>query len=124
MILVDTSVWIDHLHKRDPELIELLEISAVLVHPAVIGELAVGSLKDRAQVLTAIGGLPASAVGTPVEVLQFVESRRLYGRGLGLIDAQLLVAAFLTAGTRLWTRDNRLQLAAVDLGVSYSASSG
>ena len=117
MVLVDTSVWIDHLHAANPELIDLLERAMVAQHPMVIGELALGSLRDRERVLGLLADLPSTPVATHAEVLGFVEANLLYGEGLSLVDAHLLASVVLAPGARLWTRDKRLTAAARRLGV-------
>ncbi|MEQ9334320.1 type II toxin-antitoxin system VapC family toxin [Thalassobaculum sp.] len=117
MILVDTSVWIDHFRVADRVLADRLGSVRVLVHPFVIGELALGNLRQRHEILAALADLPRSVVATDAEVLHFVERESLFGRGIGYIDAHLLAAARLTAGTRLWTRDRRLRAVAETLGV-------
>jgi predicted nucleic acid-binding protein len=108
MILVDTSVWIDHLHRTESDLVILLEESQVCSHPMIIGELALGSLRHRAAVLRLLSELPSIQVAEHAEVLRFVDARELYGIGLSLVDAHLLAAARLRPATRLWTRDRRL----------------
>lgn len=118
MILVDTSVWIDHLHTAEPELVALLEAGSVAVHPAVIGELALGRIADREIVLGALGRLAAPVAARDAEVLQLIEHHRLAGSGIGWRDAHLLASARLTAGSSLWTRDRRLRAAAQRLGVA------
>ena len=118
MILVDTSIWIDHLHRSEPALVRLLELGDVGTHPMVIGELALGSLRDRATVLGLLDALPQTAVATHSEVRAFVEARELHGIGLNLVDVHLLAGAVLTAGTQLWTRDRRLREAAASLGLA------
>jgi len=118
VILVDTSVWIDHLRARDAALVRRLDAGEVLGHPFVLGELALGSLRQRELVLTALGDLPQASVATDPEVLSFVEREQLYGFGIGYVDAHLLAAARLTAGASLWTRDRRLHEAAMRLGVA------
>lgn len=120
MILVDTSVWVDHLHRSDADLVRLLEMGDVLAHPMVIGELAMGSLSNRAEVLQALDDLPSAVSAADDEVLSFIELRRLYGRGLSLIDANLLAAVILTPEGRLWTRDRRLREAAAEMSLSFS----
>jgi hypothetical protein len=120
VIVVDTSIFIDHLHRADRHLVDLLESSSVLVHPMVIGELALGIIADRPAVLASMRGLPQGALASHDEVLGLVESRELFGRGLGFIDAHLLASTLLTEGGRLWTRDKRLAAAAQALGVGYS----
>lgn len=118
MILVDTSVWIDHLRRGDRALAELLEAGRALGHPFVLGELALGTLQAREVVLDALRNLPQAARATDEETLQFIESERLYGLGVGYVDAHLLAAARLTPGAALWTRDGRLAAAAERLGLA------
>jgi len=122
VILVDTSVWIDHLHRSEPSLVELLGRSAVVRHPMVVGELALGSLKNRSLILESLAGLPSIAVSTHDEVMLFVEQRELFGKGLSLVDAHLLASVVTTPGSRLWTRDKRLRSAAEGLGLAYTAA--
>ena len=121
MILVDTSVWVDHLRDGDPLLAGLLGRSEVLAHPWVTGELALGHLRGRAEVLGLLGQLPQATVATAAELLEFIERRELVGRGVGYVDAQLLAATLLSEDTRLWTRDRRLHAAAEDLGTAHAA---
>ncbi|MBI5331375.1 MAG: type II toxin-antitoxin system VapC family toxin [Betaproteobacteria bacterium] len=118
MILVDTSVWIDHLRQSDPVLVGLLESGQVLVHPYVVGELALGHLKNRHDVLTNLCNLPAATPATEKEMLGFIEAQALYGLGIGYIDAHLLAAARLTPGTTLWTRDKRLLAVSEQMGLA------
>lgn len=120
MILVDTSVWIDHLRTGEPHLVALLERSQVLMHPFVLGELACGNLRRRADVLRHLGALPRSPVATDDEVLRFIEVHRLMGKGIGWIDVHLLAAVALSPGTRLWTRDRRLDTVARTLGIRFA----
>ena len=118
MILVDSSVWVDHLRKGDQRLITLLEASQVLTHPFVVGEIALGSLKNRETILGSMKGLPQAATATDEEVQQFIESNALFGLGIGYIDAHLLAAVRLDAGSRLWTRDKRLGAVANRMGLA------
>ncbi|MGN6780561.1 MAG: type II toxin-antitoxin system VapC family toxin [Marmoricola sp.] len=120
MILVDTSVWIDHLHRAEGRLIELLDNGRVATHPMVIGELRLGTLQNREEFLTELSRLPRFSAATDLEVAHVVEHRRLWGRGLSLVDAHLLAAALLQPDGKLWTRDRRLDVAAAELGVSAS----
>lgn len=106
-MLVDTSVWVDHFRRSDPALSDLLSRAEVECHPFIIGELACGSLRRRLEVLALLERLPQAPTGTHDEVLTFVERHRLMGRGIGWIDAHLLVSASL-ARVPLWTRDRRL----------------
>lgn len=119
MMLVDTSVWIDHLRRRDAELVAMLSEGQVLVHPWVAGELACGNLQDRKLVLGLLQSLPLAPVASAGEVLFFIEQHALMGRGIGYVDVHLLAAARL-AGTRLWTRDRRLVVVADELGMAYA----
>jgi hypothetical protein len=119
LILVDTSVWVDHLRRGDAGLIELLERSAVLMHPFVVGEIACGSLHDRATLLELLQDLPAAAVASPDEVLSFIDRHALHGKGIGYVDAHLLASVALTPGSRLWTRDTRLRSLADSLGCAH-----
>ncbi len=108
MILVDTSVWIDHFRRGNATLVAALEREGVLTHPFVIGELACGHLKKRREVLNLLAALPAAVVATDEETLHFIETHRLMGKGIGYIDAHLLASVALTEGARLWTLDKRL----------------
>ena len=122
MILVDTSVWIDHLRSTSAILSELLGDGEVLGHPFVLGELALGNLGRRAEILRMLRGLPQADSASHREVLQFVDREALFGRGIGYVDAHLLAAARLTAGTKLWTHDQRLQAVAAQLGLAATLS--
>jgi predicted nucleic acid-binding protein len=118
VILVDTSVWVQHFRDRDAILAELLERGAALTHPFVIGELALGSLRQRELVLRMLSRLPAATVATNAEVLGFIDRNALFGRGVGYVDVHLLAATRLTAGSQLWTLDKRLNAVAVELGMA------
>jgi len=118
VILVDTSVWVDHLRIGNRALSELLEGGMVLAHPFVIGELALGNLVRRELVLGALSDLPRAGVASDAEALHFIERHVLFGRGIGYVDAHLLAATSLTAGAALWTYDKRLRSVAVDLGLA------
>lgn len=118
MILVDTSVWVDHLRAGDKALAELLEAGMVLAHPFVIGELALGDLRQREVVLSALADLPQAGVATDREVLHFIDQHTLFGRGIGYVDAHLLAAVRLSTGASLWTRDKRLHTVADRLGLT------
>ena len=120
MILVDTSIWIDHLRSDDEVLSERLKCREVLMHPYVIGELAVGHLNPRQEILEMLQDLPQSDVATDSEVLHFIETAKLFGEGIGYVDAHLLAAARLNAGSGLWTRDTRLFKVASRLALAAS----
>lgn len=107
MILVDSSVWIDHFRRNNRRLAELLEHDQVLTHPAVIGELACGNLKSRETVLRDLKSLPSVTIAGDDEALHMIEAHRLSRKGIGWIDALLIASALLT-GCRLWTMDARL----------------
>jgi predicted nucleic acid-binding protein len=115
VILVDSSVWVDHLRKNEAGMRRLLGAGQVLSHPFVIGELAMGSFKRRDLLVNELMDLPRAKVAEDDEVLQFVSRYALFGSGIGYIDAHLLAAARLMPGTLLWTRDKRLLGIASDL---------
>ena len=119
MILVDTSVWIDHLRQGDAALAAALQAGAVGMHPFVVGELACGHLRARTEVLGLLQALPPLAVATEREVLYFIDTHSLMGRGIGYIDAHLLAASRL-AGAALWTRDKRLHAVATELALAHA----
>ena len=118
MILVDTSVWIDHLRSGDTLLAGLLEQGQVLSHPFIIGELALGNLRQRETVLADLRELPQASVALDDEVMLLIDRDRLFGIGIGYVDAHLLAATRLTQGAALWTRDKRLSAAAERLSLA------
>jgi predicted nucleic acid-binding protein len=117
VILVDTSVWIDHLHTSELTLTDLLGRDEITSHPLVIQELALGSIKNRDLVLDSLGSLRQCPSLSHDEVLALVSSRGLWGKGLSPIDVHLLGSLLLQTGTRLWTRDKRLRTTANSFGV-------
>jgi predicted nucleic acid-binding protein len=119
VILVDTSVWVDHLRSGDARLAAQLDAASVAMHPMVLGELACGNLKDRQTLLTLWWNLPQLPAATDAEALFFLERNRLWGRGIGYIDVHLLASVSLQAGARLWTRDRRLRETAEQLGLAH-----
>lgn len=119
MILVDTSVWVDHLRQGAPVLSAALEQSNVLMHPFVLGELACGNLRNRSEVLQLLAVLPGAPMATDAEAMDFIERRALMGRGIGYIDVHLLASVSLAGTTQLWTRDRRLAEVAEDLKLAY-----
>lgn len=122
MILVDTSIWIDHLRQGDEHLVHLLGAGQVVTHPYVIGELALGNLQNRHAVLEGLKNLAHAVSATDDEALQFIDKHAIFGRGIGYIDAHLLAAVRLTPGSQLWTRDKRLLSVCTDLGLAYLAT--
>jgi hypothetical protein len=121
MILVDTSVWIDHLRFVDENLVALLESGQVVNHHFVTGELACGNLQNRELILKMLKSLPQALTATEEEVLYFMEQQQLMGQGLGYIDFHLLTATALTPSTLLWTRDKQLIEAAISMNLIYNA---
>jgi predicted nucleic acid-binding protein len=119
LILVDTSVWVDHLRRGDPGLVDLLERSIVMMHPFVLGENACGSLHDRTSVLGLLQDLPAAARAEDDEVLQFIDRHDLHGMGIGYVDVHLLASVALTEAAKIWTRDKKLRSVAQTLGRAF-----
>ncbi|MGA9322469.1 MAG: PIN domain-containing protein [Xanthobacteraceae bacterium] len=120
MILADTSIWVDHLRRRNAAFAQLLEAVEVLGHPFVVGELALGHLDPRAPLLRDLRDLPQSIVASHQEVLHFINEYRLFGRGIGYVDVHLLAATRLTRGAALWTRDQQLRRVADRLKLAAS----
>lgn len=123
MILADTSIWIDHLRTSNTILVDLLGNSQVLVHRFVIGEIAMGSLSNRPQIISLLSALPEVSAAEHGEILHLVERHKLYGLGIGYVDAHLLAASLLTPGTMLWTGDKRLASIAARMGIGFRAVS-
>jgi predicted nucleic acid-binding protein len=117
MILVDTSVWVDHFRRGEPALANLLAKSSVYSHPFVVGELALGGLRNRQKLLGYLRGLSQAPVVDSDAALRFIETNALSGCGIGYVDAHLLAAAD-SAGTLLWTRDQRLRSVSQALGLA------
>jgi hypothetical protein len=119
LILADTAIWVDHLHRGgDARMVALLDANLVLMHPHVVGEIALGSLRNRAEILRGLGEMPQAEIAREAEVLALIERHRWFGTGIGLVDAHLLASTLLTRDARLWTRDRRLHDAAERLGVA------
>ncbi len=116
MILVDTSVWVDHFRRGIPALRDILIDSLVLSHPFVIGELACGNLSDRKEILGDLNALPMAVVAGNGEVFRLIEERKLWARGIGWVDVHLLASALLST-CMLWTLDKRLDRSAAAVGV-------
>lgn len=119
MILIDTSVWIDHFRSPNGLLSELLGNEQVLLHPFVIGEIACGNLKHREEILTLMQSLPSAAKVDDREILFFIERRSLMGSGIGLVDMHLL-ASCMNEPCSIWTFDKRLHKAAVELKTAFT----
>lgn len=116
MILVDTSIWIDHLHRGEPALEELLAQEQVAVHPLVIEELALGSLSSREQVLSLLSRLRSVREVSHRELMMLVKAHSLFSRGLSVVDARLIGSVLITPGAQLWTRDKRMRAACSAVG--------
>ena len=119
MVLVDTSIWIEHLRKPGTDLPRLLDTDQVLTHSLVIGELACGLLANRRQFLHDLSRLPRVPAATDLEVMELIERRGLMGRGVGYVDLHLLASVRLAPDVRLWTRDRRLATLADELSVVH-----
>ena len=120
MILADTSVWIDHLRSGNKELRKHLNQGNIVIHPFIIAELALGLLQERTKTLALLDLLPQVRMAQLNEVRLTIEARRLYSRGIGLIDAHLIASVFINPSTVLWTRDKRLRKVAEGLGIRAS----
>ncbi len=118
MVLVDTSIWVNHLRKGDRQLGRLLVDGDVACHPYIVGELACGNIKNRHEILTLLQALPSTTTADITEFLFFVEQNQLSGTGIGFVDVHLLASAKLS-GIPLWTADKKLRDAALHLKVSY-----
>lgn len=119
MVLVDTSIWVNHLRTGDAQLKSMLEDGEVLCHPFVVGELACGNIRNRDEVLSLLQFLPMAIVAEHSEVMQFIENHQLMGKGLGLIDVNILASTLLSRAS-LWTSDKHLKTVATKLSVAYS----
>ncbi len=119
MILVDTSVWVDHWRSPDPHLVELLRNEQVLIHPMVIGELACGHITRRTDTMRVLNRLPTAPIASHSDAIYLIEQHQIMGRGIGFIDVHLLVSTALSVATELWTVDRRLLNVAIELGLAY-----
>ena len=122
MVLVDTSVWIDYLQGKRSDLQTLLQQNLVLCHPFVIGELALGSLRNRDILLKWLSRLPGATMARHAEVLQLISGDQLFGEGIGYVDAHLLASVRLTSGASLLTSDKRLHSVAARSALAFSPS--
>lgn len=121
MILVDTSVWVDHLRHGEPTLVSALERESVLSHPFVIGELACGNIRNRSEILDLIGRLATPPIATDAEALALIDQHKLMSTGIGYIDVHILASTLLMSGGSLWTKDLRLASIASELNIAYRA---
>jgi predicted nucleic acid-binding protein len=118
VILADTSIWVDHLARGDEMMASLLDAEVVLMHPFIMGEIALGNLPRRAETLSDLNKLPKAVTVDSAQVISFIERNNIFGTGIGYVDAHLLVATALTSDLRLWTRDKRLRTVADKLAIS------
>ena len=121
MIVIDSNIWIDHFHHIDTYLIDLMAERNALMHPFVVGEIALGSLRDRAAFMSVASKLPRPPVAETAEVLNLIVSASLSGSGIGYVDAHLIASTMLVSKGALWTRDRRLHTAANRLGIAFAA---
>jgi len=121
MIIVDASIWIDHIRSAEPLLDELLMRDHAMMHPHALGEIALGSIKNRKAVLSRFMLLPVPNVAKEGHVLHMINQYGLAATGIGYTDAHLLATALLSPNGRLWTRDKRLHAQAERLGAAYAA---
>jgi predicted nucleic acid-binding protein len=122
LILADTTVWIDHFRSGSKELQKGLNQGQIVIHPFIIAELALGSLKDRARMLAYLDLLPQVRVAKLSELRLMIEGRRLYNLGIGLTDAHLIASTLIDSPTLLWTKDRRLRKVAEGLGIHANFS--
>ena len=118
MTLIDSSIWIGHLRASDEILADLIERGQILTHPFVIGEIALGAIRNRDVVLEELEKLPSVPIADHAEVMSLIEGYRLYGRGVGYVDAHLLAAVRVWRGATLWTRDRRLLAVAEEMRIA------
>ncbi|KPK92987.1 ribonuclease [bacterium SM23_31] len=116
MILVDTSIWIDHLNNSNDDLIKLLNSGRVCIHSFIIGELSCGNISNRSEILTLLKALPRAEPALDEEVLALIENKKLYGLGLGFVDVHLLASA-LIHNVKIWTGDKTLKKIAKKLNI-------
>lgn len=119
MILVDTSVWVDHLRADEPKLVNRLKTNEVLIHTAIIGEIACGSLSNRTDRLKDLQALPHIPELANGDVINLIESKKLMGRGIGLVDVHIFGSVLNSSGSMLWTRDKRLHAIADEFGIAF-----
>ena len=122
MILADTSVWVDHLRNRNPEMEKYLGRGQILMHPFIVAELSLGSLRNRQSTLGAMESLLEVKVAALSEVRHMIEAHTLYSKGIGLTDAHLIASCLITPGTQLWTRDVAMKKVAATLAILIDLS--
>lgn len=118
MVIIDTSVWIAHFRKANAHLQKLLSEGEVFCHHFIVGEIACGNIHNRTEIISLMQALPSTPIAAQEEILSFIDHKKLYGAGIGLIDVHLLASAFLTKAS-VWTVDNKLQRVAAKLNILY-----
>ena len=121
-IIADSSIWIDHLNEGHEELASLLKRRRIVLHPMIIGEIGLGSIANRRVVIEELGKLPSARPVAHAEVMALVEWQKLFGSGIGYVDAHLLASTLQLKDGSLWTRDKRLHAQAARLGVAYQGA--
>ncbi|HEY0308167.1 MAG TPA: type II toxin-antitoxin system VapC family toxin [Acidobacteriaceae bacterium] len=117
MILADTSIWVDHLRNRNPEMEQFLSRGQIVMHPFIVAEISLGSLHNRRKTLDDMSALLETRVAALNEVRHMIEAHTLYSKGIGLTDAHLIASCLITPGTQLWTRDGAMKKVAAALGI-------
>jgi predicted nucleic acid-binding protein len=118
MILADTSVWIDHFRAGNSAMRRQLETRNIAIHPFIVAELALGSLRERLKTLAWLDFLPRVRVAQIGEVREMVEMRSLFGRGIGFTDAHLIASCLIHPPMLLWTSDKRLRTVAESCSIA------
>jgi predicted nucleic acid-binding protein len=122
VILADTSIWVDHLRNRNAEMEKYLSRGQILMHPFIIAELSLGSLRNRQNTLGDLESLLETKVAALSEVRHMIEAHTLYSKGIGLTDAHLIASCLITPGTQLWTRDVAMKKVAATLAILIDLS--
>ena len=123
MIIVDTSVWVEHFRRGDATLVDLLNRNRVLAHSFVIGELSLGNLNARSATMGLLNALPMASVASDEEILHIIATKRLAGHGIGLVDAHLIASAMMETA-QIYTRDKKLGQIAQQLKLKFAPTSG
>ncbi len=119
MIIVDTNIWVTHFRSPIPALFKMLDDEYVYCHPFVLGELVSGSIANREGIIAELGEIFEPPVGRTEEFLAFVETRKLFSRGIGFVDCHLLLSAVLSGDSKIWTNDKRLKAVSIEMGLNF-----
>lgn len=120
MILADTSIWVDYLRSANPEMEQRLADGRIVIHPFIVADIALGSLRNRRKVMNGMEALLEVRVAQLSEVRHMIEAHSLYSKGIGLTDVHLIASCLLTPGTQLWTRDSAMEKTARGLGIGVN----